>query len=564
MIKKVHIKFFKIFSDQTFDFDDSIVLAGPNNSGKSTLLQAIATWHLAFSKWKEKQQETGRKRKNRVALTRKEFMSLPVRHFNLLWHNTSTALQKSEGGGQGAATPRVMEITLEGDVKDSNESWTHTMEFLYANPEVIYVKEVFSGEIRPAEIDEMKVVYIPSFSGIGTEEAVQTEEYQQWLIGQGKPGDIIRNLLKKVSEDETAWEKICQDIKSIFRYELLKPVHAGQPFILCEYRPTTLSGHRASKLDIASAGSGFLQTLLLLSFFYARESTILLIDEPDAHLHSVLQKQVYEHLRQVALGRRCQLVIATHSEVIINNAPFDNIMSFYKKPCRLTHKAEKKQIIEALRFLDATSILQAQYKRILYLESDSDFNILKAWGEALNHRLTKWFSSPELFYFPLKGNDVRYAKRHFFGLRGFIPDMQGVLLLDRDNRDLPDHEVTAKKLKIIRWNRYEIENYLVHPESIERFIKALQDSLFQQTAGDKAKEIMHDHLPPAVVKSPLEDNDYLNKTAASKNILPQILNEFINKSDYHRLAAAMLPNEIHPEVTEKLNAIADHLGITDN
>ena len=44
MITKVVIENFKRFSRQEFTLSESIVLAGPNNAGKSTLLQALATW----------------------------------------------------------------------------------------------------------------------------------------------------------------------------------------------------------------------------------------------------------------------------------------------------------------------------------------------------------------------------------------------------------------------------------------------------------------------------------------------------------------------------------------
>lgn len=47
-ISKVVIRNFKRFSDETFDLDGHVVVAGPNNSGKTTLLQAVATWSLAL------------------------------------------------------------------------------------------------------------------------------------------------------------------------------------------------------------------------------------------------------------------------------------------------------------------------------------------------------------------------------------------------------------------------------------------------------------------------------------------------------------------------------------
>jgi len=52
MIHRVRLHFFKRFEEEEFKLDDAIVLAGPNNSGKSTLLQALAVWNLAIRRWR--------------------------------------------------------------------------------------------------------------------------------------------------------------------------------------------------------------------------------------------------------------------------------------------------------------------------------------------------------------------------------------------------------------------------------------------------------------------------------------------------------------------------------
>ena len=51
MITQVKVEFFKRFQSETFKLGDDVVLAGPNNSGKTTLLQAIAVWNLALQRW---------------------------------------------------------------------------------------------------------------------------------------------------------------------------------------------------------------------------------------------------------------------------------------------------------------------------------------------------------------------------------------------------------------------------------------------------------------------------------------------------------------------------------
>ena len=556
MIKKVHLKYFKRFKNQSFDLTDTVVLAGPNNTGKTTLIQAIVTWHFAFREWqKKKGNSTGQR--SGVALTRKDFLSLPVQRFNLLWTDASTALRRDEGGGKGAATPRIIKIQVDG-CKEDETPWQHTMEFRYANSELIYAQP---DDSNTNPIEDLNVVYVPPFSGIETEEKVHTREYQDWLIGQGKSGDIIRNLLAETSTKDQAWKSLQEDIENMFGYRLLKPNYEGRPFILCEYLPgiPPAKGHGGlPKLDIASAGSGFLQVLLLLSFFYARPSTVLLMDEPDAHLHVVLQKQIYDHLRKVASEKRCQIVVATHSEVVIDNTPPNKIISFYDQPHRLIDSTERDGVREALKRLTSMDMLHSASKPILYVEDHSDFTILSAWAKILNHPLKEWFSDP--FYHPIKGRHPKEAKDHFFALRATRNETLGVLLLDGDNRKLPEHDIKAPGLKIISWTRYEIENYLIHPISIKRFLKKEEvGPLFLSSAEKELKKI----LPPVVVQSPLDDHEYLQNTKASKSILPKIFSAAgmnIGKQEYYRLAEAMQPEEIHSEVIKFFDAIKKHWG----
>ena len=563
MIEKVRLKFFKKFKDQSFDLTSPTVLAGPNNSGKTTLLQAIATWDFAFRAWNKRNSEKSKASNRRISLTRQEFLTMPLPRLNLLWTDSSTALGRSEGGGRGAATPRILEITLAGKNSDG-KPWSHTMEFLYANSEMLYVKPT-DGSSLPKE--GISIVYVPPLSGIETEEKIHAPEYQKWLIGQGKPGDITRNLMAEVSKKETDWENLTRDIKEIFGHQLLKPKYEGRPHILCEYRPEMLSkkgpGGRHPKFDIASAGSGFLQALLLLSFVYARPSTILLIDELDAHLHVSLQRQIYTHLQKIASKRKCQLIVATHSGVIIDDTPGNKIISFYgKAPHLLLGKAQKEEVREALKMLTSTDLLQSQCKKIIYVEGVSDFHLLRTFTERLDHKFKEWVKSP--YYWKMDGGKLTEAKHHFFALKAIHPDIRGALILDSDGKKLTNHEVGADDLKVLRWERYEIENYLIHPDLIRRFCTNYFGPLFAHTAVEEVEKEMKKLLPSDVMGNPLNNHDYLNTTSASKEILPTILDAAginIGKQEYYKIAEEMRPEEIHPEIIEKLDAITSHLEI---
>jgi energy-coupling factor transporter ATP-binding protein EcfA2 len=227
MITKVVIENFKRFSRQEFDLDESIVLAGPNNSGKSTLLQALSTWSMALERWRLGKGRIGAKRHGNAStarirtgqpVTRKDFTALPLREFSLLWHKTLTALRKSElGPKQQLGEPRLIHITVHGSKGFSpGPGWSLTMELRYQSTEQIYVKPVIpAGKQLPPEAEELLIVHCPPFSGIGAEERRLDRGAQQLEVGKGKPGDILRNLLLEVSQNEAHWEFLAKDIKDL-------------------------------------------------------------------------------------------------------------------------------------------------------------------------------------------------------------------------------------------------------------------------------------------------------------------------------------------------------------
>ena len=567
MITKVTLQYFKRFDKEEFDLGETLVLAGPNNSGKSTLLQAVAVWNLGVQRWR---QERGIA-KSRAALrtgvpvSRKDFTAIPLREMNLLWTGRATAYSRDDDPNTKPGQPKLVGIEVEGR-ESGGASWHVNVALRYSSREQIYVK-LLDKDGRPlTELPQgavrTQVVHIPPFSGIGAEETKYDHGYQNLLIGQGKPGDILRNLLLEIfQETKENWQQLKQDIRELFDCEILDPSYSDtDPFIVLEYRPP----ESRRPFDLASAGSGFHQVLTLFGFIYAREASVLLVDEPDAHEHIILQRQVYERLRTVARRRNCQLIVSTHSEVILEETTPQQILSFYGKPHRIRVEEERDRVREALRRLSSLDILAAESRHnILYVEFDSDINILSAFAKVLDHPCLAFFKNS--FYYTMRGCNPRDAKAHFFALQAISPSIRGILLLDRDNRELPQHEIAASGLEIRRWVRYEIENYLLVPDALLRYIKSMtttHEELFQLSTTKKAEQFLRDQFTPDAFQNPLTNGPFLTKIAASKDILPRLftltdLN--VPKKDYYQIAELFKPGEVHADVKENLDLIAETL-----
>jgi len=73
------------------------------------------------------------------------------------------------------------------------------------------------------------------------------------------------------------------------------------------------------------AGSGLNQILLLASVIAWRKPGIVLLDEPDAHLHSSVQTQLLDFLIELVSRFKLQVILATHSKDLIGRAPLEAI-----------------------------------------------------------------------------------------------------------------------------------------------------------------------------------------------------------------------------------------------
>ena len=88
MIRNVYIRGFKRFADVAFRLPGHVVLAGRNNTGKTTVLQAIASWSLALRRWRELNDfRRHRGGYTRAPIARQAFASVPLRQFDLMWRN---------------------------------------------------------------------------------------------------------------------------------------------------------------------------------------------------------------------------------------------------------------------------------------------------------------------------------------------------------------------------------------------------------------------------------------------------------------------------------------------
>jgi hypothetical protein len=296
--------------------------------------------------------------------------------------------------------------------------------------------------------------------------------------------------------------------------------------------------------------------LLLLAYLYSNPGTILLLDEPDAHLEILRQKQIYNLITSLALEQKSQVIAASHSEVILNEAgDQDIVVAFVGQPHRIDNN-RKQQVLKSLRDYGFEHYYQAEQTGwVLYLEGSTDLKIIQEMAEKLNHPVRESLARPYVYY--LNGNDPNRARTHFFALREAKNDFVGIALFDNlgGNR-LQQHD----SLQELMWNRREIENYICFPEAIYDYLESL--GFLPRLEISTMRLLIEDNIPPAALRD--RSHNWWITTKATDDFLDRVFRQFyqkvgksqqFGKSDYHVLARFLTPDQIDPEVIEKLDAI---------
>ncbi len=380
------------------------------------------------------------------------------------------------------------------------------------------------------------------------------------LLGEGQTAQVLRNLchqLHEQPEPKTGWQEVSNCIKSLFGAQLQPPE------FIKERGEITMSyeDQQGCQLDLSCAGRGLQQTLLLLAHLYANPKTVLLLDEPDAHLEVLRQRQIYQLLTDVAARQGSQIIAASHSEVVLNEAANrDVVIAFVGPPHRIDDRGQ--QVLKALTDIGFDQYYQAELKGwALYLEGSTDLAILQAFAQTLEHPAAGVLERPFVHY--LTTNLPNRAREHFFGIQEAKPDLVGFALFDRIDKPL----AIGTPLTETMWQKREIENYLCMESVLFAYARHDQaDDLFGRAEADRRVQTMRESIQEITIalRTLGRPGPWSEDVKASDDFLNPLFDLFfqkiglpnlLRKTDYHTLARLVPKESIDAEVMAKLDGI---------
>ncbi|WP_344571997.1 AAA family ATPase [Streptomyces violaceolatus] len=236
-------------------------------------------------------------------------------------------------------------------------------------------------------------------------------------------------------------------------------------------------------------GSGIREALRLILDYEFEKPHILLVEEPEVHLHPALETALMQYLRSVS--EKCQVFLTTHSTNFLDVGSLKNVYMVSKTPettVRLLNVAEAEEAIPQELGIRLSSLFM--YDRLVFVEGPSDEQLLRIFAETLGIS----FGQASVGFVTTGGarNFTHFATAStltFLGKR----NVRTVFLLDRDERNNQDLDKLRARIdgisELVVLDRRELENYLLDANVLARYLVIRTDGALQPSPEEVQEKI---------------------------------------------------------------------------
>lgn len=292
MLNSIRIERFKNITDIDIPLKGINLLIGSNNAGKSSIQQAI---QFAVSIAQTTAQQGARWTHDRCpsSLSSESLIYTPLRDVEALapygWLQTS--LEHAIKVTFTAETSSAITIR-----KGRNRNITTSLEGRVLGETLQNIEQPYS-------------MIVPGLAGIPAYEEYRPPSVVRKAAAKGDSNSVFRNILLLLSRDRDSWNAFKIKFRSVFPdYE----ISVGFDPNVDEHINARVESNDVS-LPIDSCGTGILQAIQILAYYYLYKPKLLILDEPDSHLHPNNQRILALLLKDLHHETGCQLVISTHS-----------------------------------------------------------------------------------------------------------------------------------------------------------------------------------------------------------------------------------------------------------
>lgn len=356
IISAVSIKSFKRLPETELSLSPVTILIGGNNAGKSSLLQGL---HLAITTLQSARSASA-KSQPASTLGVDQFLYKPSSRPITLHHKGDMT---SKSGPEFTFTYREAETD---DLKEFSLKMRRGKNLNIAvnfDPKDHFYERA-SDRTRPLSI------FVPGLAGVALSEEKRTEAIVTAGIAQGDANLYLRNVLLRLTSNPEKLEKFHSMIAEIFpdlriSCEFDEHVHHHIEMMV------RLGG---SDVPLELVGAGALQAIQLAAYTTMYDPGLLLLDEPDAHLHPSNQRLLAATILKIAEQSSTKVLLATHSRHMFDALSRSHLSEtiWLKNGIKQEKKdSEDLSILLDLGALDSYELLTAEKCKVVVLTEDS-------------------------------------------------------------------------------------------------------------------------------------------------------------------------------------------------
>jgi ABC-type lipoprotein export system ATPase subunit len=313
-VESITIDNFKAIKKAKIALGAVTILVGPNGSGKSSVLQAVH-WSARCASY-----IAPKNGKEMIAFERIDYLP------------SSEPLKTAYRGELKAEknTPPTI-VSFQHEPMDDEGSGPLVSVKLWAARNKGGITAHIEGGAAVSPYKQRATfltAYIPGLAGLAERETILAQPSLRRQAASGDAGGVLRNVLLGLTMTRPN-ETLGDGQKRLSRLnELIQEVHPGitvrvayderEDFNISAVYTDAGLGEGFRSLE--TAATGVLQVIQIFAYLVSFRPKILLIDEPDAHLHPDKQERLIEALEKAAPEFETQIILTTHSPNIAKAA----------------------------------------------------------------------------------------------------------------------------------------------------------------------------------------------------------------------------------------------------
>jgi len=585
MIKSIELINFKVHKHSIVNFNENLsIVTGENNTGKTSLLEAFLIFEECYN-FTKSQIKTSKHRniKNKI-LKINDYTFSPrfLAHFkSVRSKDYSEVFYQNES-----------KITIKIEFQIQNKAFFISFKIEKGRNGTVYniIPDIDSNTLQILnsleDINFFNFIKSSPLSSILQNEFFLPPMQIEQELSKGNNLNVMRNRLNNLNPQTL--QNIQNQIALIlgyksFEFKIAYDVNQDL-YIQALFRIDGATHYQ----DLALLGSGALQLIEVLvssGLSSTYQQKVILLDEPDSHLHRLAQRRLVDTLRQTT-SNSIQIILTTHNEQLVANAQSGELLHLYNDPVKMevhpivanfkagrgkgfiqnnsTNKVYESLGVSAsaMKFLEAI-----ESDIIVFVEGKSDAEYL----EALQHKRESLpFLNPsrkKVTFWSLGSiTDLPNKLSYWKDILTPIKNKQSlweksILLVDLDFTSIEEMDALKKEvekeydIEMIYWQSYTIESILL--EDIQLFCQSVSNlfninlnSLSQFVSNElnkidinnfsnsisgqrKQREITYSIFKNKVLK--LNDGNNYNQYMASLKNSNRLASLLYNKDDIDKL-----------------------------